>query len=329
MFTRGIQDAAGAILASTFKDEPMRTFSRIGVVSAVALSALLSPTIFPQEVAAPALKAAADGTSFTLKDAAGKYLGLHFLAGTDAQCAAFVKDYVGSESIVAGVTHVFVYPGEAAQAKVWAADVAPAKVYTDPDHALAGSLKVPVSEGHGHSATIVLDPAGKELFRHVGTSHADHLKFVAFAHRMSGATRRPALDDYNLPRGKTLAVDGYDIVAYHRLSKAVKGKPEFASAYRGVNYNFSTAQHRDLFAADPEKYLPTYGGWCASAMGAKGTKVEIDPTNFKIKDGRLHLFYKGTFSDALKDWNKHEGKWEPAADANWKKLTGEDPIKPR
>jgi hypothetical protein len=63
-------------------------------------------------------------------------------------------------------------------------------------------------------------------------------------------------------------------------------------------------------------------------MGAKGTKVEIDPTNFKVKDGRLFLFYKGTFSDALKDWNKHEAEWEPAADRNWKKLTNEEPPKP-
>ena len=51
------------------------------------------------------------------------------------------------------------------------------------------------------------------------------------------------------------------------------------------------------------------------------TKVEIDPTNFKVKDGRLHLFYKDFFSDALKDWNKNEKEWEPKADANWKKTT--------
>jgi hypothetical protein len=59
-------------------------------------------------------------------------------------------------------------------------------------------------------------------------------------------------------------------------------------------------------------------------MGAKGTKVEIDPTNFKVKDGRLHLFYKDFFSDALKDWNRNEKEWEPKADTNWKKTTGED-----
>ena len=62
-------------------------------------------------------------------------------------------------------------------------------------------------------------------------------------------------------------------------------------------------------------------------MGAKGTKVEISPTSFKVKDGRLFLFYKSLFSDALSDWNKHEGEWEPAADRHWKKLTNEDPIK--
>ena len=56
----------------------------------------------------------------------------------------------------------------------------------------------------------------------------------------------------------------------------------------------------------------------------KGTKVEVDPTNFKVKEGRLHLFYKSLFGDAQKDWNQHEREWEPAADINWKKLTGEE-----
>ncbi|MCC6676997.1 MAG: YHS domain protein [Phycisphaerales bacterium] len=133
---------------------------------------------------------------------------------------------------------------------------------------------------------------------------------------------------YNLPKGSNLAIEGYDVVSYIDEGKAAEGRSELESVYHGVRYRFISAAHRDTFAADPERYLPTYGGWCASAMGDKGTKVEIDPRNFKVKDGRLFLFYKSLFGDALKDWNRHEKEWELAADLNWKKLTGEGPILP-
>jgi YHS domain-containing protein len=303
----------------------MRTFSRIGLVSTIAFAAFVSPAD-GQQPEPPAIVSVSDGAAFAIKDAAGKYLALHFLAGTDAHCADFVRAYHAGRAGIAGVKHVFIYPGDAARARTWSTELTSALVTVDPGHSLATRLKIPVSEGHGHSATIVLDPAGKELFRHVGASHADHLSFDAFAIRMAQATRRPALEDYNLPKGKSLALEGYDPVAYFKTGKPAKGRPALASSYRGITYHFSTPEHRDLFAADPEKYLPTYGGWCASAMGANGNKVGVDPTNFKVKDGRLHLFYKGTFSNALDDWNRHEREWEPAADANWKKLTGEDPA---
>ncbi len=130
--------------------------------------------------------------------------------------------------------------------------------------------------------------------------------------------------DYNLPKGSRTAIEGYDPVAYFNAGKPAKGDLKITSVWQGVTYQFASKANRDLFNAEPEKYAPTYGGWCATAMGAKGTKVEIDPTNFKMKDGWLHLFYKDFFSDALKDWNKKEKEWEPKADANWKKTAGED-----
>lgn len=151
---------------------------------------------------------------------------------------------------------------------------------------------------------------------------------AATAHNKLDAPPDPAIRHYNLPAGSTLALEGYDPVAYFTLGRAVRGRPELSSVHRGITYRFSIDEHRSLFSGDPERYLPTYGGWCASAMGDTGTKVGIDPTNFKIKDGRLFLFYKSLFADALKDWNKHEKVWEPAADANWRRLTGEAPRPP-
>jgi hypothetical protein len=89
-----------------------------------------------------------------------------------------------------------------------------------------------------------------------------------------------------------------------------------------VTYRFATEENKALFDSSPGKYLPTYGGWCATAM-AKGEKVEIDPTNFKVTNGRLFLFFKAFYANAQKDWNKDEGALTLKADANWKKLSGE------
>ena len=62
------------------------------------------------------------------------------------------------------------------------------------------------------------------------------------------------------------AINGYDPVAYFTEMKPVRGDAAFTFAYKGAPFLFASAQNRDLFAADPEKYAPQYGGWCAYAM---------------------------------------------------------------
>ena len=112
----------------------------------------------------------------------------------------------------------------------------------------------------------------------------------------------------------------------HR-DRPVRGLERYSSEYRGVAYRFASDENRRLFAASPETYLPTYGGWCASAMGDGGRKVEVSPTNFKIQDGRLHLFYKDIVSNALSDWNRHP-EWASQADEHWRRIAAEEPRIP-
>lgn len=95
-----------------------------------------------------------------------------------------------------------------------------------------------------------------------------------------------ALDDHYVKDGA--AVGGYDVVAYHTLGKPTPGSNQFTAEYQGVMWQFSTAQHRDLFAANPAKYAPAYGGWC-SAGTSKGKKVAIKPEFWTIVDGQLYL----------------------------------------
>jgi YHS domain-containing protein len=127
---------------------------------------------------------------------------------------------------------------------------------------------------------------------------------------------------YNIKPGEP-AIKGYDPVTYFAPSGPQKGREQIMLEHRGVTYRFVSEENRDRFAADPAKYVPSYGGWCATAM-ADGRKVDIDPANFKITDGRLLLFYKGLLGDGLKPWNKDEANLLRKADEQWKKLVPSD-----
>ncbi|MBK9794309.1 MAG: YHS domain protein [Sphingobacteriales bacterium] len=117
---------------------------------------------------------------------------------------------------------------------------------------------------------------------------------------------------------KSVAIKGYDPVAYFIQNKAVKGNKNLAVSIDGVIYYCSSQTNKDLLVKTPSKYEPQYGGWCAYAMGAKGTKVEIDPETFKILDGKLYLFYNKGFTNTLPLWNKDESNLKTKADSNWK-----------
>lgn len=250
-------------------------------------------------------------------------------AGRADATKAFVLATLNRIDEEASVRHVFVAAPSTLDAETAETIVkSGAMLEIDADGARASGLRVDsglrVNDAVTvYPTTIVTEADGGELFRRVGQEARDFISFDVFSRRLRDAAPATVAQHSNVARGSRLAIQGYDPVAYFRSGKAERGSDAIVSRHRGVEYRFVTAEHRRLFALDPERYQPTYGGWCASAMGAKGEKVEIDPRSFKIKDGRLHLFYKDLFSDALSDWNKHEREWEPAADANWARLTGE------
>jgi YHS domain-containing protein len=86
----------------------------------------------------------------------------------------------------------------------------------------------------------------------------------------------------------TPGTNGYDPVAYHTEGKPVKGNGWNVAEYEGVTYLFANKKNRKMFEADPEKYLPAYGGYCAYGV-AIGKKFAIDPEVWKIENGKLYL----------------------------------------
>ncbi len=86
------------------------------------------------------------------------------------------------------------------------------------------------------------------------------------------------------------AILGYDPVSYFTSGRAEKGTDAFVLSWNGARWKFVSQQHLDLFKADPEKYAPQYGGYCAFGV-ANGNLVSIEPSKFRIVDGKLYLNY--------------------------------------
>ncbi len=109
------------------------------------------------------------------------------------------------------------------------------------------------------------------------------------------------------------AIRGYDPVAYFTERKPVKGSARHASEYKGARFLFASPANRDAFDADPARFAPQYGGFCAYAV-SKGYKAKSDPDAWSIVGGRLYLNYD-TNVRAL--WQEDVPGHIQKADRNW------------
>jgi YHS domain-containing protein len=109
------------------------------------------------------------------------------------------------------------------------------------------------------------------------------------------------------------AIRGYDPVAYFTEERPVEGKAEHTAEYMGATWRFASAANRDLFATDPGKYAPQYGGYCAWAV-ANNYTASIDPEAWSVRDGKLYLNYSKVVRAR---WALDKAGNITAADRNW------------
>jgi YHS domain-containing protein len=95
-------------------------------------------------------------------------------------------------------------------------------------------------------------------------------------------------------------LDGYDPVAFFTENKPVKGDAAYQYKYEDAIYYFNSKEHQELFKADPEKYKPQFGAWCAYAVSL-GRVAPIDVNTFSIVNGRLFIQHN---QRAVNGWNK-------------------------
>lgn len=142
---------------------------------------------------------------------------------------------------------------------------------------------------------------------------------AAFVGAFSAASAVLAEDEYNLSTGTTLsgsgvALRGNDAVALATGLEVTPGDAAFTYEYDGAAFYFASEETMGQFAANPEQYLPQFGGYCAFGV-AIGMKLDADPHFADIVDGRLYVFLNaeafgrylndraGTLASAEENWS--------------------------
>lgn len=118
-----------------------------------------------------------------------------------------------------------------------------------------------------------------------------------------------------------LAVHGFDVVSYFSKGKPLQGNAKFAVVHKDATYRFASQDNLETFKANPAKYEPAYGGYCAYGV-AVGAKFDGDPRFWKIVDGKLYL---NLSRDIQQAWNKDIPGNIKKAEANWPKLADKLP----
>ncbi len=151
----------------------------------------------------------------------------------------------------------------------------------------------------------------------IGMGHITRRIFLVTLSVLTFASwRRPAnaQKQPQLRSDSRVALKGHDPVSYFTVGKPEKGTSAFKAAYDDAEYWFTSAKHRDLFIAEPDRYAPQYGGFCANTV-ARGGIVEPDPAAWTIHDGKLYVFRviegptifrenaSGTIGQANQNWH--------------------------
>jgi peroxiredoxin Q/BCP len=165
------------LLASTFLFASLLASARPGPAEPVA------------DVTLPSVQG---GKAFRLSENRGRFVALHFLLKTECPfCIKHTHTYLKRIAEVPDVVHAFIKPDTEEEIRGWAKDMPKeSPIYRDADAAFAKRMGIPHGyRFHGQTvhypALVLLDPEGREVFRHVGQDNVDRYKFDDFAKKIA------------------------------------------------------------------------------------------------------------------------------------------------
>ncbi len=143
---------------------------------------------------------------------------------------------------------------------------------------------------------------------------------VALSVAIAGSAIAAGVEINATPTG--LAMQGYDPVAYFTEGEPTKGNWQITALHDDAMYRFANEENKAAFEANPEAYLPAYGGYCAFGA-AMGFKFDGDPTYWKIVDNKLYL---NLSEDIQQRWEGDIPGFIEKASANWDDIADKDPA---
>lgn len=157
---------------------------------------LLSSTTFAANPEDFTVKSATGAESFTLKEAKGKFVAVHFLLKTECPvCLRHTRDHFGKAASLPNVVQLFLKPDTDQEIEAWAKKLPPEEltkypIYRDPNAKLAKAFDIQDGYAfHGqvvhYPATVLIGPGGKEVFRYVGRNNGDRLSFETLAEKVA------------------------------------------------------------------------------------------------------------------------------------------------
>jgi YHS domain-containing protein len=119
---------------------------------------------------------------------------------------------------------------------------------------------------------------------------------------------------------KGVILKGYDVIAFFKERKAVKGSPDLSATYQSATYLFTSGANKAEFEKDPVKYAPQYGAFCAYGVTLGVLADPEVPDAFMVYKGKLYVCGN---QGALKDFKKEIDSNIDKANANWRQLASQ------
>lgn len=124
------------------------------------------------------------------------------------------------------------------------------------------------------------------------------------------------------PRDNVVGAGGYDLTSYFSQEKPQRGNGHHTAVVNGVTYLFASDENKKTFEANPSKYLPQYGGYCAFGVSI-GKKFVADPDVYDIVDGKLYLNLDSKIRGI---WSQDIPGRIKTANDNWKNIVAKNPM---
>ncbi|HLF35363.1 MAG TPA: YHS domain-containing (seleno)protein [Cyclobacteriaceae bacterium] len=148
-------------------------------------------------------------------------------------------------------------------------------------------------------------------------SHRDHLIYASILFISLACNPETPSEIF---QSSGIAINGYDPVAYFTEGMPVKGDSLYVFHWKGAVWRFSNDEHLKMFGADPEKYAPQFGGYCAYGM-YEGHKAKTEPDTWTIVDDKLYLNYNMNVRDL---WRENRGEHIRIAETNWPEVKNQE-----